>query len=412
MAEIDVQIDQVLRAELPRVRAHLIGLLRDFDFAEDVLGDALLACALEWPQAGVPDNPAGWLYVVARNKARDQLRHRARGRRIAAAIDDDSAAPLDADALASGLNDDYLRLLFSCCHPALAADAQIALTLRTVVGLEPAAVARALLVSETALEQRLTRAKRKIRSAGIPWQVPRPAELPERLGGVLTVIYLIFTEGYAATSGADLTHADLCRNAIRLARDVNRMLRGHAEAVALLALLLFQDSRREARVDAAGRLLLLPDQDRSRWNRAAIREAQALLQIALGMHQVPGAFQIQAAIAALHAEAATADATDWRQIAALYERLEALTHSAVVRLNRAVAVAMVDGPAAGLRLLDTDVARELSRYHLFHSTRADFFCRIGDVSEAREAFRATLDLTRNDIERRYLESRIAALPLG
>jgi RNA polymerase sigma-70 factor, ECF subfamily len=410
MADTDAEIARVLRAEMPRVRAGLIGLLRDFDLAQDVLGDALAACAQRWPIDGIPDNPAGWLYAVARNRARDRMRQRDHRRRHAARCTDESTDEIDLDVVASGLNDDYLRLTFICCHPALDVGVQVPLTLHTVAGLEVEEIARAMLLTPAALERRLTRAKRKIRDAAIGWEVPRSADLPERLHGVLTVIYLIFTEGYAATRGPDLMRADLCATAIRLAREVNRLLRGHAESLALLALMLLQDSRRDARTDASGNLILLPDQDRSRWNRAAIGEARALLDKALALRQAPGAFQLQAAIAALHAEAADASETDWVQIAGLYERLDALTRSPVVRLNRAVAVSMAVGPEAAIDLLGSiaDVA-EMQRYHLYHSTRADLLQRVGRLDDALAAFRTASTLARNEAERRHIEARIARL---
>lgn len=415
MADGDDRISRILRTEMPRVRAGLIGLLGDFDLAQDVLGHALLRCAERWPVDGIPDNPAGWLYTVARNRARDLARHHSRGERAATHVEleHERATEVDLDALVSGLNDDYLRLIFTCCHPALDATTQICLTLHSVVGLGHCEIARAMLAGESAIEQRLTRAKRKIRVAAIAWQVPREHELPERLQGVLTVLYLIFTEGYAATRGAALTREDLCRTAIRLAREVNRLLRGHAEALALLALLLFQDSRRKARTDANGDLVLLPAQDRALWNREAIVEAQVLLEKAIRLRQVPGEFLLQAAIAALHAEAVEAGSTDWAQIASIYQRLEVHTGSSVVRLNRAVAVAMADGPVQGLALLTSLANRpEMQRYHLYHSTRADLLARCGRNDEARAAFCQALEFAANDAERRYLEARIAALSLA
>lgn len=410
-------IEQAYRREGARVLATLIRVLRDFDLAEEVAQDAFAAAMEQWPREGVPDNPHAWLVKTARNKAIDRLR---RARRlaekkeqlqaeaeIAAALSDESAEIATPPA---ALEDDRLRLVFTCCHPALPLEAQVALTLRTVAGLSTEEIAAAFLVPVPTMAQRLVRAKAKIRDAGIPYRVPSEPELPERLDAVLAVVYLVFTEGYAATSGDVMVRRDLCAQAIRLARLVDALLPARPEAQGLLALLLLQDSRRDARVDAAGDVVLLEEQDRSRWDRAQIEEGLALVPRALRAPP-PGPYALQAAIAALHAEAPSSAATDWAQIAALYGVLARVAPSPVVELNRAVAVAMAEGPAAALPMIDALAGplRALDDSHLLHAARADLLARVGRVQEARDAYARALALVKNEPERRLLERKLASV---
>ncbi len=399
-------IDAIYRAESRRVFATLVRLLGDFDAAEEALHEAFRAALEQWSRDGVPDNPRAWLVSAGRFKAIDRIRRDAR----VDALNDETAAnmPAPETAEAENIEDDRLRLIFTCCHPALAPDAQIALTLREVCGLSTEEIARAFLSAPPTLAQRIVRAKNKIRDAKIPYRVPAPEELAQRLDSVLRVIYLVFNEGYAASSGATLTRHDLSGEAIRLARLVVELL-PEPEAMGLLALMLLHESRHTARTDGNGDLVLLEDQDRSAWNHDMIREGVALTERALAMRRA-GPYALQAAISAVHAEAAEAAATDWAQIVGLYDLLLRFEASPVVELNRAVAVAMRDGPAAGLALVEALLERgELGDYRLAHAARADLCRRLGRHHEARAAYRRALELTRQVPERRFLERRLAAL---
>jgi RNA polymerase sigma-70 factor, ECF subfamily len=387
------------RREYGRILASLIRVVRDFDLAEDALQEAFEAALAQWPAQGAPDNPVAWLIGTARHKAIDQLRRRTMAEAKRDEIAAEVAPEVEADA---PLPLDSLRLIFTCCHPALAPEAQVALTLRTVCGLSTEAIARAFLVPVPTLQQRIVRAKAKIKGARIPYEVPGDDELAARLDAVLAVVYLVFTEGYSATSGTDLVRADLCAEAIRLARLLAELLPDEREVKGLLALMLLHDARRDSRTDATGAIVLLEDQDRSRWDRARIAEGAALVGEALRA-RAPGAYAIQAAIAALHAQAPSARATDWPQIAALYGVLAGLHPSPVVELNRAVAVAMADGIEHGLALLE---AVHLPGYYLLPAARADLLRRLGRRPEAAQAYRDALALVTNDAERRYLERRL------
>jgi len=404
-------VDAVYRADSRRVLATLIRLLGDFDLAEEALHDAFTAAVEHWPRDGVPANPRAWLVSTGRFKAIDGLRRRARfdaslvelARRLDAESDDSGAPDKES------VEDDRLRLIFTCCHPALPPDAQIALTLREVCGLTTEEIARAFLTGAATLAQRIVRAKAKIRDARIPYQVPSRADLPDRLDAVLHVVYLVFNEGYSASSGASLTRHDLSGEAIRLGRLLRELL-PEPEAMGLLALMLLHESRRAARTSPAGELVLLGDQDRSLWSRDLITEGSALVQRALSSRRF-GPYTLQAAIAAVHAEAASAAATDWAQIVGLYDVLLRAEPSPVVELNRAAAVAMRDGPLAGLTLIDAILARgDLADYHLAHSARADLCRRLGRTAEARVAYERALQLTQQEPERRFLERRLSELP--
>ncbi len=404
------QVEAVYRADSRRVLATLIRLLGDFDLAEEALHEAFAAAVERWPRDGVPANPRAWLVSAGRFKAIDVLRRRARFDRslaeLAERLDAEPDEPGGSDA--ESVEDDRLRLIFTCCHPALAPDAQAALTLREVCGLTTEEIARAFLAAPPTVAQRIVRAKAKIRDARIPYQVPSRAELPERLDIVLQVIYLVFNEGYFASSGASLTRHDLSGEALRLGRLLLELL-PDPEVMGLLALMLLHESRRPARASPDGELVLLDEQDRTLWNREQIAEGSALVQRALASSRI-GPYTLQAAIAAVHAGAPTAAATDWGQIVALYDALLEPEPSPVVELNRAAAVAMRDGPLAGLALIDEILARgDLAGYHLAHSARAELCRRLGRTADARASFERALGLTRQEPERRFLERRLREL---
>lgn len=403
-------VDEIYRRESRRVLATLIRLLGDFDRAEEALHDAFAAAVEQWGRDGLPHNPRAWLVSAGRFKAIDHLRRRVRFdaslEQIARQLEIDAQGEEEAEH--EGLEDDRLRLVFTCCHPALAADAQVALTLREVCDLRTEEIARAFLVQPATIAQRIVRAKQKIRDARIPYQVPEPAELPQRLASVLRVVYLVFNEGYAASSGESLTRADLCAEAIRLGRQLLELL-PEPEVLGLLALMLLQESRRAARSDEHGELVLLEHQDRSRWDAGLIAEGQRLVGLALASRRF-GSYTLQAALAAVHAEAADLASTDWPRMVALYDALLQLQPSPVVELNRAVALAMRDGPEAGLAAVDAILARgELADYHLAHAARADFCRRLDRPAEARESYQRALALTRLEPERRFLEQRLREL---
>jgi RNA polymerase sigma-70 factor (ECF subfamily) len=408
---IQLVLDTLYRSESRRILATLIRLLGDFDLAEDALHDAFRAALEQWPKDGVPAHPRAWLVSAGRFKAIDRLRRSARfDASVQSLAEQLDAGASDATELdEEGVEDDRLRLIFTCCHPALAPDARVALTLREVCGLTTEEIAHAFLTAPPTLAQRIVRAKAKIRDARIPYQVPSPADLPDRLDTVLHVIYLVFNEGYSASSGVSLTRPDLSGEAIRLGRLLIELL-PEPEVVGLLALMLLQESRRAARTSPEGELVLLENQDRSLWNRDHIAEGKALVERALSSRRF-GPYTLQAAIAATHTEAPNTAATDWAQIVGLYGVLLQIEPSPVVELNRAVAVAMRDGPLAGLELVDAILARgDLADYHLAHSARAELCRRLGRTTEARASYQRALGLTRQEPERRFLERRLRDLP--
>jgi RNA polymerase sigma-70 factor (ECF subfamily) len=404
------RVEIAYRSDSRRVLATLIRLLGDFDRAEEAVHDAFAAAAEQWPRDGIPKNPVGWLVSAGRFKAIDRMRRRARF----SAYLDELLHEMEADAQAASepsdddIADDQLRLIFTCCHPALAPEAQVALTLREVCGLTTEEIASAYLTGTPTVAQRIVRAKAKIRDAHIPYQVPERSELPDRLAAVLQVIYLVFNEGYSASSGTTLTRHDLSGEAIRLGRLLVALL-AEPEAMGLLALMLLHESRRAARSSPDGELILLADQDRTLWNRSQMAEGAALVARAMASKRV-GVYTLQAAIAGIHSRAPAIGATDWAEVARLYDLLLTLTPSPVVELNRAVAVAMRDGPAAGLDLIDAILARgDLADYHLAHSARADLYRRLGRIADARTAYERALALTRQEPERRFLEKRLHEL---
>ncbi|MEQ1773329.1 MAG: RNA polymerase sigma factor [Burkholderiales bacterium] len=405
-----INFDEIYRAESRGVLATLIRLLGDFDLAEEALHDAFRAALEQWPRDGVPENPRAWLVSAGRFKAIDTIRRNARFSPLNEDAAENIAAPEDAEL--EDIEDDRLRLIFTCCHPALQPDAQVALTLREVCGLTTEEIAHAFLTPAPTLAQRIVRAKAKIREAKIPYETPSPEDLPQRLDSVLRVIYLVFNEGYSASSGATLTRHDLSGEAIRVARLLMELLlepEAESEAAGLLALMLLHESRRAARTSPSGDVILLDDQDRSQWNRELIAEGTALVRRALSS-RVVGLYTIQAAISAVHAEAPSADATDWAQIVGLYDLLASAEPSPIVQLNRAVAVAMRDGPQAGLSLIEGILANgDLTDYRLAHAARADLCRRLGRDAEARESYQRALQLTQQEPERRFIERRLVEL---
>ena len=408
MSDIPATIEAIYRADSRRVLASLIRLLGGMKAAEEALHDAFVAAARQWPQEGVPRNPVSWLISAGRFKAIDRMRQRVRFDAAQGELLRQVEETMDEQPDEEDIADDQLRLIFTCCHPALPADAQIALTLREVCGLRTEEIASAFLVGAPTIGQRIVRAKARIRDEQLPYQVPEPGELPERLGMVLHVVYLVFNEGYSASSGDRLVRRELSSEAIRLGRLLFDLL-PEPEVAGLLALMMLHEARRAARMTADGDIILLADQDRSLWNRGMIAEAGRLVADAMRSGR-PGVYTVQAAIAALHAEAETAEATDWVEIVGLYDLLMRLDPSPVIALNRAVAVAMRDGPDAGLRLIEGILeSGELTSYHLAHAARADLYRRLGRKNEAKGAYVEALRLARQEPERRFLERRLAEL---
>ena len=407
------RVDEIYRLESRRILATLIRLVGDFELAEDALHEAFGEALVKWPNEGIPDNPRAWLITTGRFKAIDVIRRCARFDASQAALAEELEAHMNQSTEPGdvGIEDDRLRLIFTCCHPVLPPDAQVAMTLREICGLTTEEIARAFFTSPSTLAQRIVRAKSKIREARIPYQVPSQDELPDRLDTVLHVVYLVFNEGYSATSGESLTRKDLSGEAVRLGRLLYELL-PEGEVMGLLGLMLLQESRREARTSPDGDLVLLEDQDRSLWNKEYITEGLALVERALSTRQ-PGPYTVQAAIASVHSRANAPSATDWNRIVAWYDILLRMEQSPVVELNRAVAVAMRDGPEAGLKLIHGIIGRgDLADYHLAHASRADLCRRLGRVQEARSAYRMALDRTRQAPERRFLERRLAELEAG
>ena len=413
MPDVLTAADSVYREEAGRIIATLIRLSGSFDLAEEALQEAFASALEHWPERGIPENPAAWIMSAAHRKLIDSVRREATRRNKASALTHhiEAAAapeppPIDNDMV---FPDDRLRLIFTCCHPALAVEAQVALTLRTLGGLATSEIARAFIVPEATLAQRLVRAKRKIQDARIPYEVPPQDSIPERLAAVQSVVYLIFNEGYSATTGDHLVRRDLSSEAIRLGELLSRLMPGEPENLGLLALMLLHDSRRSARVSGDSQLITLEEQDRSQWDQHQIKTGADLLRRALAM-RAPGPYQIQAAIAAVHAEAPTAQNTDWRQIALLYEELARINPSPVIRLNQAVSIAMGEGLELGLALMDKlDASGELNNYHLLHSARADLLRRLHRATEAAAAYKKALDLATNTVEQNYLRKRLAEI---
>lgn len=408
--KVNPTVERIYRSESRRVLATLIRLLGDFELAEEALHDAFMAAVEQWGRDGVPAKPRAWLVSAGRFKAIDSLRRRARFDASVLEIVNqlESDTPADAFEEPQDVEDDYLRLIFTCCHPALTPDAQVALTLREICGLTTEEIARAFLISPSTAAQRIVRAKAKIRGARIPYQVPAQGELPTRMDSVLRVIYLVFNEGYSSSSGESMMRADLSSEAIRLGRLFVELL-PEPEAMGLLALMLLHESRRMARMSSSGELILLGDQDRSLWNQRQISEGGRLVEQALALQRI-GPYTLQAAIAAVHAESPSAAETDWGQIIGLYDVLARMELSPIVELNRAVAVAMRDGPATGLVLIDTILARgDLLDYHLAHAARADLCRRLGRTAQARDAYQRALELAQQQQERQFLSRRLAEL---
>lgn len=409
LADGQAAVDEAFRANWGRVVAYLIYVTGDWDLAEECAQDAFERAIARWPRDGIPSSPAAWLKTTARNRALDRMRRDTVGEAKLREVAVTGPAARHDDDNDSGIDDDRLRLMFTCCHPALPVEAQVALTLRTLAGLTTPEIARAFLLPQETMAKRLTRAKRKIVEARIPYRVPDAHHLQERLRAVLAVIYALFNEGYGASTGDELIRKELCSEAIRLGRLLAELMPDEPEALGLLSLLLLQDSRRQARIDGEGELVTLADQDRALWDRAGIGEACMLLDRAM-RHRRPGPYQLQAGIAACHAQARTSDETDWREIVVLYDRLSEIAPTPVVLLNRAVAVAMADGPAAGLALLvELEQAEVLSGYYLLPATRADLLRRLTRDAEAQTAYRQAHALAPTDAERRFLHRRLSEL---